>query len=90
VTAVRVLNFTSYNYAKEGIADIVKRVTGTSPLNESDKSGSVPTVTGVLTFTLAGAFAGLVAAPIACKKPLDSYSCLLDFLDILTSNYPLF
>ncbi|KAJ5896441.1 uncharacterized protein N7473_005840 [Penicillium subrubescens] len=68
VTAVRVLNFTSYNYAKEGIADIVKRITGTYPLN--DKSGRVPTVAGVLTFTLAGAFAGLVAAPIACPFEL--------------------
>lgn len=69
MTAVRVLNFTSYNYAKEGIADIVKHITGTYPLTEFDKSGKLPTVPGVLTFTLAGAFAGLVAAPIACKKP---------------------
>ncbi|KAJ5368648.1 uncharacterized protein N7496_008408 [Penicillium cataractarum] len=69
VTAVRVLNFTSYNYAKEGIADIVKCITGTYPLN-ADKAGSTPTVAGVLTFTLAGAFAGLVAAPIACPFEL--------------------
>jgi hypothetical protein len=83
-----VLNFTSYNYAKEGIADIVKRITGTYPLN--DKSGRVPTVAGVLTFTLAGAFAGLVAAPIACKKAMKLYSYILDFFGILTSNSPLF
>lgn len=88
MTAVRVLNFTSYNYAKEGIADIIKRITGTYPLNESDKSGRMPTVAGVLTFTLAGAFAGLVAAPIACKKPLNLYTP--DFFNILTSNSPLF
>lgn len=67
MTAVRTLNFTVYNFAEKGIADIIKRVTGTSPLNKADKSGGVPSVAGILTFTLAGAVAGLVAAPIACK-----------------------
>ncbi|EPS28941.1 hypothetical protein PDE_03887 [Penicillium oxalicum 114-2] len=70
VTAVRVLNFTSYNYAKEGIADVVKRVTGTSPLAVSENSPRGPTVAGILTYSLAGGFAGLVAAPIACPFEL--------------------
>ncbi|KAJ5438506.1 uncharacterized protein N7458_009504 [Penicillium daleae] len=73
VTAVRVLNFTSYNYAKEGIADIVKRITGTYPLpkpRHPDQPGEIPTVAGVMTFTLAGACAGLVAAPVACPFEL--------------------
>lgn len=88
MTAVRVLNFTSYNYAKEGIADIVKRITGTYPLpkpRHPDQPGEIPTVAGVMTFTLAGAFAGLVAAPIACKNPLKSH--VLGFFDILTSDF---
>lgn len=66
VTVVRVVNFTVYNAFKDIIADNVGRITGSNPLDQYNKPGSIPTVTGVLTFTTAGLIAGLVASPIAC------------------------
>ncbi|KAJ5790414.1 uncharacterized protein N7518_007425 [Penicillium psychrosexuale] len=70
VTVVRVVNFTVYNAFKDIIADSVERITGSNPLDHYNKPGSLPTVTGVLTFTTAGLIAGLVASPIACPFEL--------------------
>lgn len=67
MTAVRVVNFTTYNFAKERISGVFESITGVSPLAEYAKPGSTPTVTGILTFTGAGLIAGLVTAPLACK-----------------------
>ena len=71
VTAVRVVNFTTYNWAKDRISDMFQRVTGESPLEEYRKPGSTPTITGLLTFTTAGLAAGLVTSPLACKITLN-------------------
>lgn len=67
VTAVRVVNFTTYNWTKDAIGDAFKRVTGVSPVDEYNKPGSTPTLTGLFTFTTAGMVAGLVTSPLACK-----------------------
>lgn len=67
VTAVRVVNFTTYNFAKDRIGEIFESVTGVSPVDEYNKRGSTPTVSGLFTFTTAGMIAGLVTAPLACK-----------------------
>lgn len=66
VTAVRVVNFTSYNAFKEIISENVARITGTNPLADYQKAGSSPTVSGIMTFTAAGMIAGLVSSPLAC------------------------
>lgn len=68
VTAVRVVNFTTYNWAKDAIGDVFKRVTGVSPVDEYNKPGSTPTVAGLFTFTTAGLIAGLVTSPLACES----------------------
>ncbi|CAI7595348.1 unnamed protein product [Penicillium pancosmium] len=70
VTAVRVVNFTTYNWAKHAISDTFQSITGESPLDEYKKPGSSPTVAGILTFTGAGLLAGLVTSPLACPFEL--------------------
>jgi hypothetical protein len=67
VTAVRVVNFTTYNAFKELISDNVERATGFNPLADYQRAGSMPTVSGVMTFTAAGMIAGLVSSPLACR-----------------------
>ena len=67
VTAVRVVNFSTYNAAKHRISDFVQRMTGESPLAIYNQPGSTPTVSTLATFTAAGLFAGLVSSPLACK-----------------------
>lgn len=67
MTVVRVVNFTSYSWAKVRISDMVQQITGVSPLAEYNKPSSTPSVTGILTFATAGALAGLLSSPIACK-----------------------
>lgn len=73
VTAVRVVNFSTYNAAKHAISDSIQRITGVSPLDEYNKPGSTPTASGLLTFTTAGLIAGLVTSPLACKFDQDHY-----------------
>ncbi|CAI7644214.1 unnamed protein product, partial [Penicillium bialowiezense] len=70
VTAVRVVNFTTYNAFKELISDNVERATGFNPLADYQRAGSMPTMSGVLTFTAAGMIAGLVSSPLACPFEL--------------------
>lgn len=70
VTAVRVLNFSTYNRAKHEISDFVESITGKSPLDIYNRPGSTPTVTTLLTFITAGMIAGLVTAPLACPFEL--------------------
>ncbi|KAJ5907915.1 mitochondrial carrier domain-containing protein [Penicillium taxi] len=70
VTVVRVVNFTTYNHAKHSISDFFQRITGESPLDEYNKPGSTPTITGILTFTTAGSLAGLATSPFACPFEL--------------------
>ncbi|KAJ5556845.1 mitochondrial carrier [Penicillium frequentans] len=70
VTVVRVVNFTSYSWAKVRISDMIQHITGVSPLAEYNKPGSTPSVTGILTFATAGALAGLLSSPIACPFEL--------------------
>ncbi|CAG8045075.1 unnamed protein product [Penicillium olsonii] len=70
VTAVRVVNFTTYNAFKEIISDNVERATGFNPLADYQRAGSTPTVSGVVTFTAAGMIAGLVSSPLACPFEL--------------------
>jgi hypothetical protein len=66
VTAVRVLNFTAYNWTKDKIDDTFKQFTGVSPLEEYNKPGSTPSVPGLITFITAGLAAGLFSSPLAC------------------------
>ncbi|KAJ5323080.1 Mitochondrial carrier protein [Penicillium brevicompactum] len=70
VTAVRVVNFTTYNAFKELISDNVERATGFNPLADYQRTGSMPTMSGILTFTAAGMIAGLVSSPLACPFEL--------------------
>ncbi|KAL3479993.1 mitochondrial carrier domain-containing protein [Aspergillus californicus] len=70
VTAVRVVNFTTYNHFKHRISDFVERVSGESPLDVYNRPGSVPTVSTTLTFLTAGFIAGVVTAPLACPFEL--------------------
>ena len=74
VTFVRVTNFTVYQKAKHALSDAVERVTGESPLMHYNTPGSLPTVSTVSCFTLAGMVAGLAATPIACMfTPPSTY-----------------
>lgn len=66
VTAVRVLNFTAYNWTKDAVDGVFKDFTGVSPLDEYNKPGSTPTVPGLMMFTTAGLAAGMLSSPLAC------------------------
>ncbi|KAE8145278.1 mitochondrial carrier [Aspergillus avenaceus] len=70
VTAVRVVNFSTYNAAKHKISDFVERMTGQSPLAIYNQPGSTPTISTLATFTTAGLFAGLITSPLACPFEL--------------------
>ncbi|GKZ26633.1 hypothetical protein AbraIFM66951_001685 [Aspergillus brasiliensis] len=70
VTAVRVMNFSTYAFAKNRVSDFIERMTGESPLAIYEQKGSSPTVATVFTFTAAGLFAGLVSSPVACPFEL--------------------
>ncbi|KAE8390572.1 mitochondrial carrier [Aspergillus alliaceus] len=70
VTAVRVVNFSTYNAAKHRISDFFERMTGQSPLAMYNQPGSSPTVSTFVTFTTAGLFAGLITSPLACPFEL--------------------
>lgn len=73
VTAVRVMNFSTYAFAKNRVSNFIQRMTGESPLEIYDQEGSSPTVSTVITFTAAGLFAGLVSSPVACKTRFIPY-----------------
>ncbi|PYI20955.1 mitochondrial carrier [Aspergillus japonicus CBS 114.51] len=70
VTAVRVVNFTTYNAAKHRISDFIEKMTGESPLAMYNQPGSSPTVSTLFTFTAAGLVAGLITSPLACPFEL--------------------
>ncbi|RAK72102.1 putative mitochondrial carrier protein [Aspergillus fijiensis CBS 313.89] len=70
VTAVRVVNFTTYNAAKHRISDFIERMTGESPLAMYNQPGSSPTLSTLFTFTAAGLVAGLITSPLACPFEL--------------------
>ncbi|KAI9038485.1 putative mitochondrial carrier protein [Aspergillus affinis] len=70
VTAVRVLNFSTYNAAKHRISRFIERTTGQSPLEQYNQPGSSATLTTLVTFFSAGLIAGLVTAPLACPFEL--------------------
>ncbi|KAI9923996.1 hypothetical protein MW887_007454 [Aspergillus wentii] len=70
VTAVRVVNFSTYNSAKHSVSDFIERITGESPLASYNQPGSSPTVSTIMTFTTAGLFAGLITSPLACPFEL--------------------
>ncbi|KAM0097082.1 hypothetical protein ACP6JE_008392 [Aspergillus fumigatus] len=70
VTAVRVVNFSTYNVAKHRISEFVERITGESPLATYNTPGSSPTVSTLFTFTTAGFIAGLITSPLACPFEL--------------------
>ncbi|PYH97592.1 mitochondrial carrier [Aspergillus ellipticus CBS 707.79] len=70
VTAVRVMNFSTYNAAKHRISDFIERMTGESPLALYNQPGSSPTASTLFTFTAAGLFAGLITSPLACPFEL--------------------
>ncbi|PWY86275.1 mitochondrial carrier [Aspergillus heteromorphus CBS 117.55] len=70
VTAVRVMNFSTYNAAKHRISDFMERMTGESPLALYNQPGSSPTASTLFTFTAAGLFAGLITSPLACPFEL--------------------
>jgi hypothetical protein len=65
------MNFTAYNWTKDAIDGVYKEFTGVSPLDEYNKPGSVPTISGLAMFTTAGMVAGLVSSPLACMKCLS-------------------
>lgn len=74
VTIVRVINFSTYSSAKHSVSRFFERITGESPLARFNQPGSSPTLTSILTFTLAGFCAGGITSPLACKFlhiPLD-------------------
>lgn len=62
------VNFTTYNWAKDAIGDVFKSVAGVSPVDEYNKPGSTPTLASLFTFTTAGMVAGLVTSPLACES----------------------
>jgi hypothetical protein len=64
------MNFTAYNWTKDAIDGVYKEFTGVSPLDEYNKPGSVPTISGLAMFTTAGMVAGLVSSPLACPFEL--------------------
>lgn len=66
VTAVRVVNFTTYASIKHRISDVIERMTGRSPLAIYNQPGSAPTVSTIFTFVMAGCFAGAITSPLAC------------------------
>ncbi|KAJ5665670.1 Mitochondrial carrier protein [Penicillium maclennaniae] len=70
VTAVRVMNFTAYNWTKDKLDCMFKKFTGVSPLEEYNKPGSTPTISGLSMFITAGLAAGLVSSPLACPFEL--------------------
>ncbi|PKY01899.1 putative mitochondrial carrier protein [Aspergillus campestris IBT 28561] len=70
VTAVRVLNFSTYNWAKVRLSELVQSITGVSPLTTYNQPGSSPTLSSMATFTVAGCLAGLSTAPLACPFEL--------------------
>ncbi|KAL4921132.1 mitochondrial carrier [Aspergillus aurantiobrunneus] len=70
VTAVRVVNFTTYNSAKHRISDFIERMTGQSPLALYNKPGSAPTISTIFTFVTAGFLAGAITSPLACPFEL--------------------
>ncbi|KAJ5149393.1 mitochondrial carrier domain-containing protein [Penicillium atrosanguineum] len=70
VTAVRVMNFTAYNWTKDKLDGVFKDFTGVSPLEEYNKPGSTPTISGLSMFITAGLAAGLVSSPLACPFEL--------------------
>lgn len=74
VTAVRVVNFTTYKSAKHRISDFIEGITGQSPLAIYNKPGSAPTVSTIFTFITAGFIAGAITSPLACRFYLLSFS----------------
>ncbi|KAL4957873.1 mitochondrial carrier [Aspergillus filifer] len=70
VTAVRVVNFTTYNNSKHKISGFIERMTGQSPLDIYNQPGSAPTVSTIATFITAGCFAGVITSPLACPFEL--------------------
>ncbi|OJD18386.1 hypothetical protein AJ78_01566 [Emergomyces pasteurianus Ep9510] len=70
VTFVRVTNFTVYQKAKYALSDAIERVTGEAPLVLYNTPGSLPTLSTVSCFTIAGMVAGLAATPLACPFEL--------------------
>ncbi|OJZ87105.1 hypothetical protein ASPFODRAFT_559734 [Aspergillus luchuensis CBS 106.47] len=92
VTAVRVMNFTTYAFAKNKVSDFIQRMTGESPLEIYDQEGSSPTVSTVVTFTAAGLFAGLVSSPVACPfelaKNVVQTSVLMSHRSQASNNAP--
>ncbi|PYH73968.1 putative mitochondrial carrier protein [Aspergillus vadensis CBS 113365] len=92
VTAVRVMNFTTYAFAKNRVSDFIQRITGESPLEIYDQEGSSPTVSTVVTFTAAGLFAGLVSSPVACPfelaKNVVQTSVLMSHRSQASNNAP--
>lgn len=67
VTFVRVVSFSTYQTVKYRISDEYERVTGASPLQYYNQTGSIPSLATITTFTVAGMCAGLAASPFACK-----------------------
>ncbi|PGH32620.1 hypothetical protein GX50_04594 [[Emmonsia] crescens] len=70
VTFVRVTNFTVYQKAKYALSDAIERMTGEAPLVLYNTPGSLPTLSTVSCFTIAGMVAGLAATPLACPFEL--------------------
>ncbi|KAK2731181.1 hypothetical protein FQN55_004906 [Onygenales sp. PD_40] len=70
VTFVRVTNFTVYQKAKYALSDSFERMTGEAPLDLVNTPGSLPTLSTVSCFTIAGMIAGLAATPLACPFEL--------------------
>ena len=60
------MNFTAYNWTKDKLDGVFKGITGVSPLEEYNKPGSTPTISGLSMFITAGLAAGLVSSPLAC------------------------
>ena len=61
------MNFSTYASSRRNVSDFIERITGESPLEHYYKPGSHPTVSTVLTFTMAGFCAGAITSPLACR-----------------------
>ena len=61
------MNFSTYASARRNVSDFFEKMTGESPLAHYYKPGSHPTISTVLTFTMAGFCAGAITSPLACR-----------------------
>lgn len=63
---MRVTGFSVYQRAKHSVSGAIENLTGSSPLSVYHAPGSLPSLSSVTCFSMAGMTAGFCSAPIAC------------------------